>query len=174
MRPEKMKMMPTTHHPPPVSATRTAAPLPLIPPSQPAEDAFERQERLKKRFAGIITKSANDLVDHYRENLKRKRAEREAQAAANQKMLLELAAIAADRNRFRAWLLSNEEKARRDALFVQIAHPQHLRELGIDDTMERVMSPERPRGKDGKPIVSSEHPCCPLEKLGLFLKSPPF
>jgi hypothetical protein len=57
---------------------------------------------------------------------------------------------------------------------VQIAHPQHLRELGIDDAMERVVSPERPRDKDGKPIVSPEHPCCPLEKLGLFLKSPPF
>jgi hypothetical protein len=77
----------------------------------------------------------------------------------------------AERKRFRETLAQEEMKARRAALFVQMARPEHLRALGIDRAMERVVSPERPRDENGAPVLSPKHPCSPLEKLGYFLKA---
>lgn len=158
------------HHPPPASSSRAIATqppqFPPIPPPQPADDDLERQERLKKRFSGLIAKSEKEIDNLYRENLKRGRA-----PVVDEETLRRLEAVDAERKRFRRLIRLTEMKVKRDGgLFMHNAPREHVRALGIDAAMERVVSPERPRGGDGKPIVLPEHPCSPVEKLGLFLK----
>nr|XP_034583948.1 translation initiation factor IF-2-like [Setaria viridis] len=169
--PKRMKMtMPSASRP--AYAANPAIPaFPILAPPQQQEDADPDELRRAKvqRFAGLIAKKQQETAEHYRNLLRSGKAPPEPpkpKPAVDEEALR----CAVARKRFLEALAQEEMKARGAALFVQMARPEHLRALGIDKAMERVVSPERPRDENGAPVVSPEHPCSLLEKLGYFLK----
>ena len=165
------------------STSRPAyAAIPAIPPfptiraprQQPDADPDELRRAKVERFAGLIAKKQQETDERYRKLLRSGQAPPPDPPEPPKPTVVDdeetLCRIAA-RERFREALAQEERKARRAALFVQMARPEHLRALGIDRAMERVVSPERPRDENGAPVLSPKHPCSPLEKLGYFLKA---
>ncbi|KAL6888120.1 hypothetical protein ACP4OV_009146 [Aristida adscensionis] len=157
----------TTAAPPPPKKRKAAIPPP--PPPQEAQRS-DRVELLKHQFAGLIAKSQKLVDDRYLEDLRNGRApspEPEVAAAVEQEALRRNA----ERERSRQELREVEEVAAIAGLFVQYARPEQLRALGIDQAMERVVSPERRRGEDGAPLLPPQGPPrCPVEKIGFFLR----
>ncbi|KAL6629559.1 hypothetical protein ACP70R_029324 [Stipagrostis hirtigluma subsp. patula] len=169
--PTKRKTIPAAQ-PPPARANHAGAPMIPLPPPQP-EGESTRAKSLKRRFAGLITKCQKVLDDRFLKDLKSGRApppEPEVVVAVDEEARRRSAELNAERERAREELRAAEEVAQLAGLFVQYARAEQLRALGIDEAMELVVSPERPRDAHGAPVLSPAHPCCPVEKLGYFLK----
>ena len=160
----------STSRPPLYAAIPAIPPFPTIraPRQQPDADPDELRRAKVERFAGLIAKKQQETDERYRKLLRSGQAPPpdppeppKPAVIVDEETLRRIAA----RERFREALAQEERKSRRAALFVQMARPEHLRELGIDQAMER------PRDENGAPVLAPEHPCCPLEKLGYFLKA---
>jgi len=167
----KATAIPSTSRPA-YAAIPSIPPFPTIraPRQQPDADPDELRRAKVERFAGLIAKKQQETDERYRKLLRSGQApppEPPEPAVVDEETLRRIA----EWKRFRETLAQEEMKARRAALFVQMARPEHLRALGIDRAMERVVSPERPRDENGAPVLSPKHPCSPLEKLGYFLKA---
>lgn len=165
--PKRMKMAIPSASRPAYAVNPSIPAFPIVAPPQQQEDPDKLRRAKVQMFAGLIAKKQQETTERYGNLLRTGKAPPEPPKPAVDEDALRLAAA---RKRFREALAQEERKARGAALFVQMARPGHLRALGIDKAMERVVSPERPRDENGAPVVSPEHPCSPLEKLGYFLK----